>query len=211
MLRRRHAHLRPVACGRGSGTAACPVSASPHARGLRVGPFACAAQLARASPRAVCARRLAVLRRSPPSPKRQRSLAALRALLLAACALLLLVKTSATVARALARAFAPSPRLAASSVPRKAPRRLFTPPSAAMAPMKLLAVRTAKRTYPTGDPSFAVQQVFPAGALHHARRSTQAPPGGHRAALRPRRPPPPADTVPRSPALTRPRCPAPQA
>jgi len=54
-----------------------------------------------------------------------------------------------------------------------------------MAPMKVLSVRTAKRTYPTGDPSFAVQQAFPAGALLRARRATQVPPGGHRAALRP--------------------------
>ena len=30
-------------------------------------------------------------------------------------------------------------------------------------PMKLLAVRRAKRTFPTGDPSFAVMQAFPAG------------------------------------------------
>ena len=31
------------------------------------------------------------------------------------------------------------------------------------APMKLLAVRRARRTFPTGDPSFAVMQAFPAG------------------------------------------------
>ena len=146
-----------------------------------------------------------MLRRLPPPPKRQRSLAALRALLLAACALLLLVKTSTTLARALARAFAPSAHLA--SAPRRAPRHLFTPPTAAMAPMKLLAVRTAKRTYPTGDPSFAVKQAFPAGAL---LRAAAAP----RKCLRvgtaqrcvPWCSPPLVDSIPRSPVLTRLAC-----
>ena len=35
--------------------------------------------------------------------------------------------------------------------------------AAMSAPMKLLAVRRAKRSFPTGDPSFAVMQAFPAG------------------------------------------------
>jgi hypothetical protein len=82
------------------------------------------------------------------------------------------------LARALARAFAPSAHLA-SSAKTRGPRRLFSPPTAAMAPMKVLAVRTAKRTYPTGDPSFAVQQAFPAGAFAgaplHASASGWAP------------------------------------
>ena len=128
--------------------------------------------------RRVASQGLAALRRSAPSPKRQRCFAALRVLLLAACALLLVAKTTTTLARALARAFAPSAHLA-SSAKTRGPRRLFSPPTAAMAPMKVLAVRTAKRTYPTGDPSFAVQQAFPAGAFAgaplHASASGWAP------------------------------------
>ena len=35
--------------------------------------------------------------------------------------------------------------------------------------MKLVTVRTSQRTFPTGDPSFAVMQAFPAGLNERER------------------------------------------
>ena len=140
---------------------------------LRPGPLACVAHLA---PLAQSFHHLTAQRGTlAPRPAARRvhtwrSLAAARACLLLCCTLLAartLVHTTASLARVVGRAAWKSSTRGVSA---PSSRGHVTTTGAMGAPdMPLLTVRTSQRTFPTGDPSFAVMQAFPAGLNERER------------------------------------------